>query len=104
MECRGNGKRKEATQRTQRPEHRGHGESGVRSECVFAAARRARGENLDVSEWNAAVTAREKKQHREHRGRSTEGTENRESDRNAFSLLQGGLAGKILMYPNGMPR
>jgi len=23
---------------------------------------------------------------------------------NAFSLLQGGLAGKILMYPNGMPR
>jgi threonine 3-dehydrogenase len=23
---------------------------------------------------------------------------------NAFSLLQGGLAGKILMYPDGMPR
>jgi len=23
---------------------------------------------------------------------------------NAFTLLQGGLAGKILLYPNGMPR
>jgi hypothetical protein len=22
----------------------------------------------------------------------------------AFSMLQGGLAGKILLYPNGMPR
>ena len=23
---------------------------------------------------------------------------------NAFTLLQGGLAGKVLLYPNGMPR